>query len=600
MLGFHEILSRFGPHEKHGRNYRVECPAHNDSPEHKSLDIAEGDNGTPLFVCRTQHCQTSDILAARGLTWADILPDRNGHQWDRVHEYRTRDGALNYRVYRHGTGKEKEIRQQRADGTWSLDGVARVPYRLPQITGPTVVIVEGEACVDTLWPLGIQATCNVGGAGNWRPSDTEALKAAGVRDLVILPDQDEAGEKHASRVKASALEAGLAVRVVRLPDLPPKGDVVDWLRDHTPEALYEALEPPLPPTLAVDDATTVIAEGQAIAAQGIKFLVDTIIPAYGMLGFMVAYAKVGKTTLGQYLAACIARGEPFLEKATDRCRVLVIAAEDPPEYTAYLARHLEVPEGVLSFARVPLKLDVDGLQLIVDTVKQGRYGFVLIASWQAVVAGLIKDENDNAGAVQVVERVKLATRETGIPWLIDAHAGKGEDQADDADPTKAMRGASSAAGSADYLLSLRYVEQGTFKTERRLSGKGRFVNLEPLTIDYDVSTGAYALLGATKNAFADSTWAQIQEMGALTEEWAGCGVIATRAGFADSPSKASGAASRKVKGCLMKRYGVERQEVTVRGNKVWQFRLAQSTAPTQGGGYGAVGAAEDDPDPTSL
>ena len=75
---------------------------------------------------------------------------------------------------------------------------------------------------------------------------------------------------------------------------------------------------------------------------------------------------------------------------------------------------------------------------------------MLIASWQAVVRGLVKDENDNAGAVQIVERVKLATRETKIPWLIDAHSGKGEDQADEADPSKAMRGASAAAGAADY------------------------------------------------------------------------------------------------------------------------------------------------------
>ena len=66
--------------------------------------------------------------------------------------------------------------------------------------------------------------------------------------------------------------------------------------------------------------------------------------------------------------------------------------------------------------------------------------------------------------------------------MIDAHAGKGEDQEDDADPTNAMRGASAAAGAADYMLSLRYAK-GAFGTQRRLSGKGRFVNFAPITID---------------------------------------------------------------------------------------------------------------------
>jgi hypothetical protein len=70
-----------------------------------------------------------------------------------------------------------------------------------------------------------------------------------------------------------------------------------------------------------------------------------------------------------------------------------------------------------------------------------------------VIRGLLKDENDNLGAVCIVENVKAAARQSGVPWLIDAHSGKGEDQSDDADPSKALRVASSAAGAADYTLS---------------------------------------------------------------------------------------------------------------------------------------------------
>ncbi len=350
--------------------------------------------------------------------------------------------------------------------------------------------------------------------------------------------------------------------------------------------------PPQPaavPLLPTDDATVVIDEGKAIAASGIKFIVDGIVPAYGMLGLMVAYAKVGKTTLGQALGAAVATGRPFLGKDTQQARVLIIAAEDPPEYTAYLARDLDVPAGVLSFSRGAVRLDEAGLATIAATIAEGAYGLVLIASWQAVVAGLVKDENDNAGAVAVVERVKQAARATGIPWLIDAHSGKGEDQADDADPTRAMRGASGAAGSADYLLSLRYVEGGTFKTQRRLSGKGRFVNLEPMTIDYSPADG-YVCLGERKSAGADTTWRIIQETWALTPSWAGTGVIAQAAGLSPTSSP-NGSVRKKIHDALWDRAGVDRQRVTIRGNQVWQFRLDESaigppksTAPDDEGG----------------
>ncbi len=128
----------------------------------------------------------------------------------------------------------------------------------------------------------------------------------------------------------------------------------------------------------------------------------------------------------------------------------------------------------------------------------------------------MKDENDNAGAVNIVETVKAATRLTNIPWLIDAHSGKGEDQEDSADPSKAMRGASGAAGAADYTLSLRY-SNGTFGNRRRLSGKGRFVNFAPLTLDYDLTTGLYTTLGDTSRVAVETTWRLLCETGALTD-----------------------------------------------------------------------------------
>ena len=47
-----------------------------------------------------------------------------------------------------------------------------------------------------------------------------------------------------------------------------------------------------------------------------------------------------------------------------------------------------------------------------------------------------------------------------------------------------MRGASAAASAADYSLWLRYADT-PFSTHRRFSGKGRFVEVPLMHLDYD-------------------------------------------------------------------------------------------------------------------
>jgi hypothetical protein len=285
----------------------------------------------------------------------------------------------------------------------------------------------------------------------------------------------------------------------------------------------------------------------------------------------VAFAKVGKTTFGQQLAAHVAMGRPFLERATQRTRVLALPAEDPPEYTAWLARHLSVDCGWLTFRCAPMVLDADALTRICGTVKEGHYGLVLISSWQAVARGLIRDENDNAGSVQLVEAVKAAARASGVPWLIDAHSGKGEDQADAADPSKAMRGASAAAGAADFTLSLRY-GNGTFGPQRRLSGKGRFVSFGPLVLDFDSATGAYAVVGESQAVHRETTWQEICLMGALSTEPRSVTEIAKRLGL----EKVSGAARRRILSALQDRPTVGRVEMMRRGQKTVLYRLLET------------------------
>ena len=149
-------------------------------------------------------------------------------------EYRNPDGTF---VATKDGKRKKTFHQRRPDPErpgkwiWNVDGVPIVPYRLPELleavgNGYFVVIAEGEGKVDLLRSWGIPATCNAGGAGKWKPEHSAFLRGA---DVVILPDNDEAGRKHRDVVGASLQGIAASIRVLELPGLATKGDVRDWL-----------------------------------------------------------------------------------------------------------------------------------------------------------------------------------------------------------------------------------------------------------------------------------------------------------------------------------------------------------------------------------
>ena len=148
-----------------------------------------------------------------------------------TYDYHDQHGQLLFQVVRYDP---KDFRQRRPDGSggwiWKLDGVDRVLYRLPELlqAAPyaTVFICEGEKDCNALHDRGLIATTNPGGAGKWLPSMSEHLRD---RNVVILPDNDDAGEKHADDVARALQGIAKSVRVLRLPGLPDKGDLSDWL-----------------------------------------------------------------------------------------------------------------------------------------------------------------------------------------------------------------------------------------------------------------------------------------------------------------------------------------------------------------------------------
>jgi putative DNA primase/helicase len=188
----------------------------------------------------------------------EINPSQN---IDVAYDYHNADGSLAYQVIRTISGRPRFL-QRRPDGEgawiWNVKGVERVPYHLPELlaapAGSNIYIPEGEKDVDRLCRLGQLATCNPGGAGRgkWRDEYCEPLRGHHAR---ILADNDAPGEAHVLDVAGKLYGIAASVRIIRLPDLPEKGDVSDWLNDgHTVEELdrlaeeAEAYHPPEKPS----------------------------------------------------------------------------------------------------------------------------------------------------------------------------------------------------------------------------------------------------------------------------------------------------------------------------------------------------------------
>lgn len=126
-------------------------------------------------------------------------------------------------------GRKSFAYLRKEDGVWKggIAGTKTYPYRINEWANKSgVYIVEGEKDADALWEWGIPATTNPCGAGSWKEEYNEYFKH---KKVVIIPDNDEPGMKHAQAVLASLIPHAVAVKLVLLPGIIPKGDFSDWV-----------------------------------------------------------------------------------------------------------------------------------------------------------------------------------------------------------------------------------------------------------------------------------------------------------------------------------------------------------------------------------
>ncbi|MBN4074754.1 MAG: hypothetical protein COA82_12605 [Alkaliphilus sp.] len=245
-----DILERLSGIKEIGSNkYMALCPAHRDGAksgrQSLSVSLQNGKVLTHCFAgCTPEEVYDSLNLGADNMSTSTktstIISSKN------IYKYHDAKGDLVFEVIKK---PNKKYMQRRPDGNngyiWNVRDIIKPLYKLPGITKALekkelIFIAEGEKDVDNLVKLGLTATCNAGGAGKWSKSYTEALTNANV---VILPDNDEPGLKHALKIAAALAGKAKSIKILKLDGLPDKGDVTDWIESGgTKEELLSLVE----------------------------------------------------------------------------------------------------------------------------------------------------------------------------------------------------------------------------------------------------------------------------------------------------------------------------------------------------------------------
>ena len=255
QAAFDSFISHFEVIKQTNEEIQCKCPVCGS----KKLYISVGNNnGVNKILLNCFHsCDYKEILRAVGLGNSGGILNltktkrltKEDCAYKREHVYTNKDGAPLFRktIYKYHTfweynGKqkfpnEKETFWEHYDQdtrNYEKGGSCNVLYHLDKLQGDTVYIPEGEKDVETLESMGFIATTSGGGAkktaAEWRKNNyIEQLD--GIKNAVILADNDEIGRIYAREVAKYLTGGGIACKVIEAPaiypDIQQKGDISD-------------------------------------------------------------------------------------------------------------------------------------------------------------------------------------------------------------------------------------------------------------------------------------------------------------------------------------------------------------------------------------
>ena len=490
-----------------GNGWECCCPAHED--RNPSLSINAGDDGRALLKCHAG-CSTESVIESLGMKMGDLFPDGhttpstiNTHTATRpkpkvvfqsaneaVQALERTNGPRSHAWTYHDAESEpvgmvvrwdkengKEVRPvSRNDAGWFIGGMPepRPLYGLAELLKAegVVYVCEGEKAADAARACGLMATTSPHGSKSASKADWTPLAG---RDVVILPDHDEAGEKYAGDVQRLVRKnSEVSVKIVRLiehwPELPKGGDMADVLEltqgdtdavRAAVEALTAASKPEKPqPDTSCGSPVLVCMDG--VEAQEVNWLWSGRLPL-GRLSLLVGRPGEGKSFATLDWAARVSKGHAWPDGSScEMGSVLLVSAEDDPGDTIRprLNAHDADPKRIHMLKGVHAKskngkvivgaftlADIEPLKQALNTI--GDVRLIVIDPIGSYVGGRVDAHRDNEVRSVLTPLAALA-QETGAAVVLVAHQRKGMA----ANPDDMVLGSRAFTGLARSVLHL--------------------------------------------------------------------------------------------------------------------------------------------------
>ena len=115
--------------KKNNKGITALCPSHND----KSPSLSSSYTNEQIIVCCHAGCTFKEIVSAMGMEQSQFFAPKEKLLSKKIvarYRYEDKEGNHAFDVVRF---EPKNFRPQRPDGKWTLEGVTRVPYRLPRL-----------------------------------------------------------------------------------------------------------------------------------------------------------------------------------------------------------------------------------------------------------------------------------------------------------------------------------------------------------------------------------------------------------------------------------------------------------------------------------
>lgn len=345
--------------------------------------------------------------------------------------------------------------------------------------------------------------------------------------FTLIQSQTEKEHGYRQRFNTAAALNGVpeGERDTTLFKLASKLRNADVPQDIAEELIVEAArncEPPFPEKIVLDKVTRAYAKYQPrgngakepefwpefLTAREIlsapqdpqRWMWEGVLPRGGT-SLNVGKPKVAKTTVAANLSLAIARGVPFLGRATQRCAV------------AYLSLDASLPEIAEVFTRFGLREDdqiflhagaapTDAIAWLVERIKQNNVGFVVIDTLQRLFR--FQNINDYSEVTNAMEPLLEAAREERVHVMFLHHARKdSQGDLDSAVGSTALRG---LAYTYLHLKKLPNSERRILRSDQR---GGR--NFPETAIGFDRVTGWLQVQGTMEDAEIEEAEPQIME-----------------------------------------------------------------------------------------